>query len=232
MPPLEPTFPRPYRRPQVPAPYDSVDQVHGFLAEFLYALHSKHDREAADTDATKLDTDGRGLYEVAKEEWLAQYGIKGLTIYNHLRKSKYGVMSSTAYVLSLYYFDSFLTLFHFFLFNSYLKFKRGVLGQPRVGDKSLCRFFWRYLEGESLIVVGKLFSVLGLAAGVKQAITNKAFGGNTFFIISPTAAIAVYIFFYFFGRECIIESRAFPERLKRRSTGVAEETTTWGLQYH
>ena len=73
-------------------------------------------------------------------------------------------------------------------------------------------------------MVGKLFFVLGLAAGVKQAITNKTFVENTFFIISTTAAIAIYIFFYLFGREFIIESRAFPERLKRRSIGVAEET--------
>ena len=127
MPPLEPTS---YRRPHVPTPYDSVDQVHGFLAEFLYVLDYKHDREAADTDATKLATDGRGLYEVPKEEWLAQYGIKGLTIYNHLQRNKYGVVSSTAYILSPYYFDSFLTLFYLFLSYSYLKFRRAVSGQP------------------------------------------------------------------------------------------------------
>ena len=129
MPPPEPTFPRPYHRPQVPTPYDSVDQVHGFLAEFLYALDYKHDREAANTDATKLHTDGRGLYEVPREEWLAQYGIKGLTIYNHLQRSKYGVVSSTAYILSPYCFDSFLTLSHLFLFNSYLKLKKGAFGR-------------------------------------------------------------------------------------------------------
>ena len=104
MPPQQATISRPYHRPQVPTPYDSVDQVHIFLADFLYALDSKHDRDIAEADASRLDTDGRGLYEVPKDEWVAQYGIKGLTIYNHLQRSKYGMVSSTAYILFLFYF--------------------------------------------------------------------------------------------------------------------------------
>ena len=161
MPPPEPAFPRPYHRPQVPTPYDSVDQVHGFLAEFLYALDSKHDREAANTDATKLDTDGRGLYEVPREEWLAQYGIKGLTIYNHLQRSKYGVVSSTAYILSPYCFDSFLTLSHLSLSNSYFKLRKGALAgnylgweaffYSRIGSRSQTSYYQQNLWWKNIL---------------------------------------------------------------------------------
>ena len=53
----------------------------------------------AENRASKLQIDGKILYELSPEQWLKEYGIQGQTIYIELQESVYGHVRFSLYLI-------------------------------------------------------------------------------------------------------------------------------------
>jgi len=74
----------------VPNPYASDDEVHIFLTQFLIAMDSRMTQEDAQNEANKLRVDGKGLYELAREDFKECFGLGGVSLHRELYTSAYG----------------------------------------------------------------------------------------------------------------------------------------------
>ena len=80
-------------RPSVPPPTASSIEVQNYFVQFLRAFNHRLTLEEAGQIADKLHADGTGLYELSEQQLVDQFGFEGQSIYQALRRSKWGFVS-------------------------------------------------------------------------------------------------------------------------------------------
>ena len=88
--------------PPVPNPNVDADEVHHYLVNWFLCNDKPMPYEEVDKKAAQIYVDGRGLYALEKEKWVAKFDYHGELIFKELNESKYGFVgfSSGLFVLN------------------------------------------------------------------------------------------------------------------------------------
>ncbi len=80
-------------RPSVPPPTASSLTVHHFFIQFFRALNHQRSLQEAEQMAERIHVEGTALYELPEKKFIDEFGFEGQTIYQALRRSKWGYVS-------------------------------------------------------------------------------------------------------------------------------------------
>lgn len=90
----------------MPTPDADADQVHSYLVKWILANDKPMPYEEAERKAEQISVDGRGLYALEKEVWVAKFDYHGSLIFKELNESKYRFVS---FLSSLFIFNDIMS---------------------------------------------------------------------------------------------------------------------------